>query len=114
MMGACHEDPKTYAGECWGGLNRLRICGVAMKLKNGRGRPTLYPPEMGERLEEAMAGGLSVEAAAAKIGISARSLFNWQKIHPEFMQSTQECRLKGLRWWKTSRAVRWRIVESLQ
>jgi hypothetical protein len=33
---------------------------------------------MCDRLIEAMAGGLTAEAAAARIGISARSLFYWQ------------------------------------
>ena len=50
---------------------------------------------------EAMATGLSAEAAAAKIGISARSLFNWQKEHPEFLQSVQEGRHRSLLWWET-------------
>ena len=50
---------------------------------------------------EAMATGLSAEAAAAKIGISARSLFNWQKEHSEFLQSVQEGRHRALLWWET-------------
>ena len=45
------------------------------KLKHAGGRPTLYRREMCDRLVEAMAGGLTAEAAAARIGISARSLF---------------------------------------
>src|SRR5437660_3198634 len=49
------------------------------KLKHAGGRPTLYRREMCARLVDAMAGGLTAEAAAARIGISARSLFNWQK-----------------------------------
>jgi hypothetical protein len=47
-----------------------------------------------------MAQGLSAEAAAAKIGISARSLYNWQYQHPEFLQAIQEGRQKGLLWWE--------------
>jgi hypothetical protein len=38
------------------------------------GRPALYRREMCDRLIEAMAEGLTAKAAAAKIGISARSL----------------------------------------
>ena len=74
---------------------------AGVKLKNGRGRPTVYQPELGEQIEEAMAGGLSADAAAAIIGISARSLFSWQKSHPEFMQSIQEGRIRALLWWET-------------
>jgi transposase-like protein len=55
---------------------------------------------MCDRLVEAMAGGLTVEAAAAKIGISARSLFYWQQQHPEFLQAIQEGRQRSQLWWE--------------
>ena len=55
---------------------------------------------MCDRLVEAMAGGLTAEAAAARIGISARSLFNWQKQHPEFLQAIQEGRQRFQLWWE--------------
>ena len=47
-----------------------------------------------------MAGGLSAEAAAAKIGVSARSMFYWQQEHPEFLQAIQEGRQQCLLWWE--------------
>ena len=70
------------------------------KPKHAGGRPTLYRREMCDRLVEAMAGGLTAEAAAARIGISARSLFNWQKQHPEFLQAIQEGRQRSQLWWE--------------
>jgi hypothetical protein len=70
------------------------------KLKHPGGRPTLYRREMCDRLVEAMAEGLTAEAAAARIGISARSLFNWQKQHPEFLQAIQEGRQRSQLWWE--------------
>jgi hypothetical protein len=70
------------------------------KLKHAGGRPTLYRREMCDRLVEAMAEGLTAEAAAARIGISARSLFNWQKEHAEFLQSIQEGRQRSQLWWE--------------
>jgi hypothetical protein len=70
------------------------------KAKHSGGRPTLYRREMGDRLVEAMAGGLTAEAAAARIGISARSLFNWQKQHTEFLQAIQEGRQRSQLWWE--------------
>ena len=70
------------------------------KLKHAGGRPTLYRREMGDRLIEAMASGLTAEAAAARIGISARSLFYWQKEHPEFLQAIQEGRQRSQLWWE--------------
>ena len=64
------------------------------------GRPTAYRPEMCEQMVEAMAGGLSAEAAAAKIGISARSMYEWQKVHPEFLQAVQEGRAMAMLFWE--------------
>jgi hypothetical protein len=55
--------------------------------KHPVGRPSTYRPEICQQLIEAMAGGHSAEAGAAKIGISARSLCEWQQRHPEFMQA---------------------------
>jgi hypothetical protein len=55
---------------------------------------------MCEQLIEAMATGLSAEAAAAKIGISARCVFEWQKVHPEFLQAVQEGRHQALLFWE--------------
>ena len=70
------------------------------KPKHAGGRPTLYRREMCDRLIEAMAEGLTAEAAAARIGISARSLFYWQKEHPEFLQAIQEGRQRSQLWWE--------------
>jgi hypothetical protein len=70
------------------------------KLKHAGGRPTLYRREMCDRLVDAMAGGLTAEAAAARIGISARSLFYWQQRHPEFLQAIQEGRQRSQLWWE--------------
>ena len=68
--------------------------------KHPGGRPSNYRPEIGQQIANAMAMGLSAEAAAAKVGISARSLFNWQQEHPDFLQSIQEGRQRALLWWE--------------
>ena len=70
------------------------------KHKHAGGRPSLYRRELCDRLVRAMSEGLSAEAAAAKVGISARSLFNWQRQHPEFLQAIQEGRQKCLLYWE--------------
>jgi phage terminase small subunit len=75
------------------------------KLKHAGGRPTLYRRKTCDQLVEAMAGGLTVEAAAARIGISARSLFYWQQQHPEFLQAIQEGRQRSQLWWE-ERAIK--------
>ena len=64
------------------------------------GRPTLYRREICDRLVDAMSKGLTAEAAAARIGISARSLFDWQKEHPEFLKAIQEGRQRSQLWWE--------------
>jgi len=72
----------------------------AVTPKRPVGRPTAYRPEMCEQMVEAMAGGLSAEAAAAKIGIGARTLFTWQQQHPQFQQAVQEGRHQALLFWE--------------
>lgn len=64
------------------------------------GRPSSYRREYCNLIIKAMASGLSAEAAAAKIGVSARSLFYWQQQHPEFLQAIQEGRQRSLLWWE--------------
>ena len=73
---------------------------LAIETERPIGRPTLYRPELCDQIIEAMGEGLSVEAAAAKVGISVRSLYYWQQEHPEFMQSIQEGRIRALLWWE--------------
>ena len=68
--------------------------------KHPGGRPTIYRPELGQQLVVAMAGGLSAEAAAAKIGIGPRTLFTWQQQHPEFQRAVQEGRNQALLYWE--------------
>jgi len=68
--------------------------------KHPGGRPSTYRPELGQELIQAMATGLSAEAAAAKIGIGARTLFTWQQQHPEFLQAVQEGRNQALLFWE--------------
>src|SRR5262249_29980313 len=74
--------------------------GVKPKSKRSVGRPSSYRRELCDRIIEAMASGLSAEAAAARIGISARSLFYWQQQHPEFLQAIQEGRHRCQLWWE--------------
>jgi hypothetical protein len=77
------------------------------------GRPSSYRREYCAKIIKAMATGLSAEAAAAKIGISARSLYYWQREHPEFLQAIQEGRQQGLLWWE-KRAQATSLPKSIQ
>ena len=71
------------------------------KFRSKAGRPSIYQREYCGQIIETMANGLSSEAAAVKIGISARSLYNWQREYPEFMQAVQDGRQHALLWWET-------------
>ena len=72
----------------------------ATTAKRPVGRPSTYRPELCAQMIQAMAEGLSAEAAAAKIGISARSVFEWQKLHLEFLQAIKEGRHRALLFWE--------------
>ena len=76
------------------------IANKAAVQKRPPGRPSAYRREHCDLIVEAMSTGLSAEAAAAKVGISARSLFYWQRQHPEFLQAIQEGRQKCLLYWE--------------
>jgi len=66
----------------------------------GPGRPTRYSKEISGALVGAMATGLSLEAAAATLGIAPRTVFDWQNRHPEFLQAVQEGRQQALLFWE--------------
>jgi hypothetical protein len=74
---------------------------IVPNLRNsGPGRPTRYSKEISDALVKAMATGLSLEAAAAKIGVGPRTLFTWQNKHEEFRQAIQEGRQQALLFWE--------------
>lgn len=64
------------------------------------GRPSEYRPEMCERIIQAMSEGLSLDAAAAEIGVSPRSCYQWQNDIPEFSQAIETGRAKALLAWE--------------
>lgn len=49
---------------------------------------------------EAMSKELSLEAAAAQVGVGPRTLFTWQNQHEEFRQAIQEGRQRALLFWE--------------
>ena len=68
--------------------------------KHPGGRPTIYRPEMGDIIADAMATGLSLEAAAASCGVGPRTAFTWQGQHEEFRQSVEDGRARSLLFWE--------------
>ena len=68
--------------------------------KHPGGRPTNYRPEIGQKIADAMAMGLSLEAAAASCGVGPRTAFTWQGQFEEFRQSVEEGRARSLLFWE--------------
>lgn len=60
----------------------------------GAGRPTDYKPPMGEEILSLMAGGLSLAAAAAELGIHRQRVYEWMERHPEFADTVKLAQAK--------------------
>jgi hypothetical protein len=69
-------------------------------IKRPIGRPTAYSPDLCDRMVEATATGLSLDAAAAEIGISPRSAYKFQRDFREFAQAVEEGQAKALAFWE--------------
>ncbi len=70
------------------------------KPKHPGGRPTNYRPEIGQKVADAMATGLSLEAAAASCGVGPRTAFTWQQQHEGFRQAVEDGRARSLLFWE--------------
>ena len=59
-----------------------------------RGRPTDYRPTMGDEILQSMAGGLSLAAAAAELGIHRQRVYEWMERHPDFADTVKLAQAK--------------------
>lgn len=48
------------------------------------GRPTIYTPDIGERILAIMSEGLSLVAAAAECDVGRSTVYRWKEEHPDF------------------------------
>lgn len=63
---------------------------------NGFGRPSKYFPEYCQYLIEHMSSGYTYESFAGKIGITFKTMYNWEKEYPDFLHAKEHghaCRL---------------------
>jgi phage terminase small subunit len=60
-----------------------------MKPKHSGGRPTSYRPEFCGRIVALMSEGRSLDRCAALLGVHPDSLYEWQKVHPEFSEAVR-------------------------
>src|SRR5262245_37604692 len=70
---------------------------VSKRGRAGEGRPTLYTPELGYRLADHIAAGLTDEEAAALEDISCDCISRWRKSNPEFCVAIKKAEAQRLR-----------------
>ena len=64
------------------------------------GRPTKYRPEMPDKVRALLSEGFSKEAAAGALGISAQTLYVWEKEIPDFSDAIKEGEAASQHWWE--------------
>lgn len=65
------------------------------------GRPTDYKPEYCEMLIEHMSHGYSYESFAGKLRVARDTLYNWEKLFPDFSYSKKVGKEASLLRWET-------------
>jgi hypothetical protein len=66
------------------------------------GQPTLYREEYCKMLIEHMSEGFSYETFAAKIGTCRDTLYEWEKVHPEFSDTKKKAKEISQYWWESA------------
>ena len=74
---------------------------VSAKTNSRRpGRPTSYRQEFCQLVIELMAEGRSLDGCAALLGVHPDSLYEWQKVHPEFSVAVRAGRAAATAFWE--------------
>lgn len=66
------------------------------------GHPTLYKEGYCIALIDHMSKGFSYESFAAKIGTCRATLYNWEKDHPEFLDTKKQAQELCQYWWESA------------
>ena len=64
------------------------------------GRPTSYRVEFCHLVIELMAQGRSLDGCASLLGVHPDSLYEWQKVHPEFSEAVRAGRAAATAFWE--------------
>ena len=64
------------------------------------GRPTLYTPEMCQKLIDIRKTGKSVTKFCAEVGIHKDTLYEWRKIYPEFSDAFKLAKMYAQDAWE--------------
>ena len=54
------------------------------------GRPTKYKKKFCQELVDHMEKGMSYETFGAVIDVSVQTLYDWEKVHPEFLEAKRK------------------------
>ena len=63
-------------------------------------RPSLYNPDYCERVLGWGAEGKSVTWMAAQLDVSRETIYEWERVHPEFSDALTRARAKCQAWWE--------------
>lgn len=66
------------------------------------GRPSEYHESYCEDVIAMGAAGKSRAQIAASLGVSRQTLYNWERAHPEFLDSMKYSHDLALAWWETA------------
>lgn len=69
-------------------------------MSESRGRPSKYKPEYCDLVVEHMEKGLSFEAFAAVIKVNRDTIYEWEKVHPEFAEAKKNASDANLLFWE--------------
>ena len=69
-------------------------------MTNPIGRPSKYNDTYPNMLFEHMEGGLSYESFAGLIGVSKQTIYDWEKVHPDFLDAKQRGVTASLLAWE--------------
>ena len=64
------------------------------------GQPTKYKPEYCESVVELSREGATLTALAVELGVSRDTLYEWQKVHPQFSDACTRARDVARKWWE--------------
>lgn len=64
------------------------------------GRPTDYKPEYCEKVIELGKQGKSIVQIASMLDQAKQTLYDWEKVHPAFLDSLTRARQESQVWWE--------------
>jgi hypothetical protein len=64
------------------------------------GRPTSYDPAYCDQVVEMGKQGASIVEMAHDLGVVKQTLYDWEKVHPEFLDALTRAREASQVWWE--------------